>query len=153
MTATYTNDPENRPIDEVRMLIDDRDCIPETDALLTDEEITYFINKNSHVNYAAAAACDTIVAKYAGEEQSKQVGDLKVSYVAGGRSSGYMERAKNLRAAVARRGRGKPYAGGISETDKDRIDADTDLVPLVFSVGMDDSEYTGQNVDRGVMDY
>ena len=44
MTATYTNDPTNRPIDRVRLEIDDRDTIPETDALLTDEEIQEQLN-------------------------------------------------------------------------------------------------------------
>ena len=153
MTATYTNDPANRPIDEIRFLIRDTDTIPETDALLSDQEILYLLGTHNHVYLAAAAACDTIVAKYAGDVESKQVGDLRISYGSGGQSIDYANLAKTLRTQAAKRSAGKIYAGGISETDKRRIEADPDLVPLVFSVGMDDSEYTGQNVDRGVMDY
>ena len=39
MTATYTNQPGTRNIDTVRAEIDYKDCIPETDAQLSDEEI------------------------------------------------------------------------------------------------------------------
>ena len=46
MTATYSNDPAGRQIDEMRFLIDDKDT---DNALLSDEEISYLIGSYRHL--------------------------------------------------------------------------------------------------------
>jgi len=151
MTATYTNQPGTRPIDTVRFEIDDKDCIPETDALLSDEEIQYLIDTHSHVLFAAAAACDAIATKYADSQTSKMVGDLQVNY--GSKAAEYTSKAKTLRARAARKAGSSIYAGGISKGDKDTMKADTDRVQPSFTIGGMDHDGTNTDVDRGVIDY
>ena len=148
MTATYTNDPSGRTIDQIRYLIDDKDCIPETDALLSDEEIQYEIDSNSSAYFAAASAAESIAAKYASDPKSKTVDDFTLSYGDTGRSKTFGDLARRLRA----RGATKvvPYAGGLSKADKATMVADTDRVQPVFTIGMDD--HTG-SVDSVTTDF
>ncbi len=135
MTATYTNNPTNRPIDRVRLEIDDRDTIPETDALLTDEEIQYYIDSHNHILLAAAAAADQLGARFAGDPKSKKVGPLEIDF-GGGRSAEFKGVAKRLRAQAAKRS--GPFAGGLSKAKKVTGRADTDKVQPVFTIGQDD---------------
>ena len=151
MTATYTNQPGTRNIDTVRFEIDDRDCTPETDAVLTDEEIQYLIDSNHHILLAAAAAADAVAAKYAADVETKQVGDLRISYGSGGNAASYESLASTLRARAARKA--VPYVGGMSHAEKTTVKKDTDRVLLEVEVGMDDNETAGTATDRGVMDY
>jgi len=141
MTASYTNDPTNRPIDRVRLEIDDRDTIPETDALLSDQEIQYYIDSHPHILLAAAAAADQLGAKFADDPKSKKVGDLEIDYGSEGRSATFKATAAKLRAQVARSGAGI-FAGGLSKAEKVTGRADTDKVQSVFQVGQDDNTGT-----------
>jgi hypothetical protein len=150
MTATYTNNPAGRPIDTVRYEIDDKDCIPETDAVLSDEEIQYLIDSNNHVLFAAADAAEAIGAKYASDPSSKDVGDFKLSYPGDGRSGTYAGLAKRLRARAAKKAGSSLYAGGISKTDKAAMETDSNRVQPVFKIGMDDNETSST---PAVMDY
>jgi hypothetical protein len=139
MSATYTNDPTNRPIDAVRFYVNDKDCIPETDAALSDEEIQFLLNTNSSTLFAAADAANAIGAKYADDPESKDVGDFKLSYADGGRSTTYGGLAKSLRLKAAKRVGGKIYAGGISHADKRAAESDPDRVQPSITIGMDDN--------------
>ena len=151
MSATYTNQPGIRDIDTVRFEIDDKDCIPETDAALSDEEIQYLIDTNSHILLAAAAAADAVSGLYADGVSKKSVGDLSIDYANGGQSQQYASLAKQLRRRAARKASG--YAGGISVADKDAMRDETDRVQPVFEMGMHDSPGTSLVGDRGVIDY
>ena len=68
MTFTYTNDPQNSPVDEVRFLLGDTDS---NEPLLADEEISYALNKFQTVygssEYAASVLAENIAARYARE--------------------------------------------------------------------------------------
>ena len=143
MTATYTNQPGTRDIDTVRFEVDDKDCTPETDAALSDEEIQYLIDSNNHILLASAAAADTIAAKYSDAATSKKVGDLSISYGGGGDGGGiaatYQLLAKALRLRAVRTAGGKIYGGGLSKSEKTTVLADTDRVQHEFTVGMDDA--------------
>ncbi len=138
MTATYTNDPANRPIDRVRLEIDDRDVTTATDALLTDEEIQYFIDTHSNVLLAAAAAADQLAAKFAGDPKKKKVGPLEIDYGDEGRSAVFKAVAKRLRGQVARRS-SNLFAGGLSKSKKIAERATPDKVQPPFTVGQDDN--------------
>ena len=139
MTATYTNNPSGRQIDAVRFYVDDKDCIPETDAALSDEEIQYLIDGNNHILLAAAAAAEAIGAKYSSDPQSKTVDDFTINY-GSGRQEMYGALAKRLRRMAAVGAGAKIYAGGLSKNDKDAATDDTDRVLPSFSVNMDDHE-------------
>jgi len=149
VTNTYTNQPGVRTVDTVRFLIDDRDCSTDSSAKLSDEEIEYLVDSNSHVLLAAAAAADAIAASYAADPTDKQVGDLRVSY-GGGQPGSYQALAKQLRRQAARKASVGMYAGGISVSDKDTAAGDTDRVQPVFARGMND--HTG-GVDERLIDY
>ncbi len=151
MTATYTNSPGTRNIDAVRLLIYDRDTIPETDALLQDEEIQFFIDGQSNIRLAAAEAAEAIGAKFAGSESSKKVGDLWLDF-GGGRTMTYGQLATQLRLQAARRA--APFAGGLTKSGKSAVAKDTDRVHTVFRRGMDDHERTGAvENERGILEF
>ncbi len=140
MSASYTNDPTNRPIDRVRLEIDDRDTTVEADALLTDEEIQYYIDSHSHILLAAAAAADQLSAKFAGDPKKKKVGDLEIDYGLEGRSLTYKLVAMRLRGQVARRGGANLFAGGLSKAKKRTERAKADKVQPSFTIGQDDNK-------------
>ena len=136
MTATYTNDPANRPIDRVRFEVSDTATAT---AKLSDEEILMLIGDNNHVLYAAAAAAEAIGGQSASGLESKSVGDFTLSFPSGDLGS-YSALASALRLRAAKKAGGSLYAGGLSKTDKAAMEADTDRVQPVFSIGMDDNE-------------
>ena len=140
MTATYTNDPANNQIDRVRLEIDDRDVTTETDALLTDEEIRYYIDTHSNILLAAAAAAEQLSAKFAGDPKTKKVGDLEIDYGSEGRAATFKAVAARLRAQVARRGGANLFAGGLSQAKKRTEKAKTDKVQPSFTIGQDDNK-------------
>ena len=73
MAATYdltTN------VGKVRLIIGDTDVTPASDAVFTDEELTYFLTANSNnLNLASAAALGAWMAKYAAAPDSEHIGD------------------------------------------------------------------------------
>ena len=140
MTATYTNDPANNQIDRVRLEIDDRDVTTETDALLTDEEIQYYIDTHSNILLAAAAAAEQLSAKFAGDPKKKKVGPLEIDYGLEGRAATFKAVAARLRAQVARRGGANLFAGGLSQAKKRTEKALTDKVQPSFTIGQDDNK-------------
>lgn len=140
MTATYTNDPQNRTIDRVRLEIDDRDVTTEADALLTDEEIQYYLDTHTNVLLAAAAAAEQLAVKFAGDPKSEKVGDLVIDYGAEGRSATFKAVAKRLRAQVSRRGGANMFAGGLSAAKKRTEKALADKVQPSFAIGQDDNK-------------
>jgi len=148
MTATYTNQPGVRDIDTVRFEINDKDCTPETDAKLSDEEIQYLLDTNSSPLYAAAAACDGLAAQWAAAPTSKIVGDLQLSY---GSVANLTSLGKRLRSRAARRVTGI-YAGGLTKTDKDTMETDRDRVQVTMPAGRDDHQ-ANRHSEEGMIDY
>lgn len=126
MTTTYT-DPSASDKDAVRFLIGDTDV---TDAALTDEEIAYALAQNPNI-YAAAAICARAIAgKYATEVDTK-FESVSVNYSQ--KAKAYYELAKRLeRQAKTQGGLGIPLAGGISITERDSVNEDSDRIPPSF---------------------
>ena len=147
MTATYTNQPGVRDVDTVRLMVYDRNTTTATSAKLSDEEIQYFIDANTHINLAAAEAALAIAARHAGEGTSKRVGDLMVEGV----GISYRTLSEDLRKLPSRTA--SAYAGGLSIADADAVAKDTDRPAPDFERGMHDHEKAGQTADRGVIDY
>lgn len=154
MTATYTNQPGTVDVDTVRFEISDTDCVPESNAKLSDEEIEYLIDSNHHLLLASAAAADAIGAKYAGDPASKIVGDLQVNFGTSGRRGTYAELSRSLRLRAARKAASGIYAGGLSQAEKDSEARKPDLVQPSFGIGRDDSDRYGVGgEERGLVDY
>lgn len=127
MTATFTNNPSGSNRDLVRILIQD------TTGRLSDETINYFLTSEPSVWYAAAICAETL-AGLMGGSGSLTVGDLSsVSWLSAPqlRSLAKSFRVRGSLAAV-------PFAGGISQSDKNTETANTDRVSPSFTVGMHD---------------
>ncbi len=134
MSWSYSGDPSSSDKDAVRFLIGDTDT---NNQLLQDEEINYLLTTQGSVYAAAAEAAMSIAAKFA-RLADQTVGDLRISY------SQRAEAYKALADSLSRRGDLKfvePYAGGISKSDKESVELDTDRVEPAFERGQFDFEH------------
>lgn len=102
MTFTYGGDPSNSTLEEIRFLIGDTDS---TDALLSDEEITYIITQAPNTYFAAAMAADMVVSKY-GKYVQRSVGSLSINL--GDRATNYEKLSKRLRRIGIKKGNASP---------------------------------------------
>lgn len=130
MTWSYSGDPASTSKDTVRFYVQDT---VSADQQVSDEEITFLLtDENEDVLRAAARTAEAISAKYA-RQVDKTVGGLQLS--AGRRQQKYADLAKQLwtRANAVGAGIPSPYAGGISQSDKDEQEADTDRVEPAFT--------------------
>jgi len=130
MSWTYSGDPTTSAVDEVRFLIGDNQA--GANPTLANEEITYNVGiaaggaaPPSQGNFLAAAFCaEALMAKYAKFVDSKRVGDLSESF------TNRMSRLQTLATSLRRRGTlaSVPmYVGGITLSDKENDDTDSDL--------------------------
>jgi hypothetical protein len=130
MSWSYSGNPSSTPLDEVRFLTSDTDQTkPWT---LQDEEIQYAITLYSGAspqigdNLLAAAVCaETALGKLRGIPGRKKVGDLERDYSATFKF--YQDLATTLRNRANLKGV-RIYAGGISRSEKQANDSDTDRV-------------------------
>lgn len=116
--------------DYVRLRIGDTSS---GDQLLQDEHITGAISEWVNRDLAAAACAEMVGAYYA-RKVDKTAGKLSISMSQA--SEHYFGLAKRLRMEVALGA--KPYAGGISVSDKESEESDSDRVAPAFSVGIFD---------------
>ena len=114
--------------DQVRFLIQDTNS---SRPLVTDEEIAWLISTEANVYMAAAMICEGLVAK-AGNVKTRWIGDLRVTLDSG--------MYRGLAASLRSRGMSHqlPFAGGISVSDKESQQQDSDAVqPRVFKTELD----------------
>jgi hypothetical protein len=123
---SYSGDPDAGSLDAVRFHVGDTD---ETCPLLGDREIRYLIAKHGSAAKAAVYACRRISAIYA-READKQAGDLAKK--SSQKSKRYAELAEELRADLAFSDIA-PYSGGMSESDMEAMEADSDAVRPAFT--------------------
>lgn len=122
MSWNYSFNPENSAKDEVRFLIGDTNI---KDQLLQDEEIQYLLKK--HNNYplnAAIRACEAVISKFS-RLADETVGSVSKSFSQ--KAQSYFKTMEMLRTRVALEG-ARPYAGGISVSDKQTNTQNEDLV-------------------------
>ncbi len=136
MTWTYnfTQLAAGAQLPQVRFLIGD--TLP-SDQLLQDEEIDYALSARGNV-YAAAADCCRSIASTFSRQSDMADGDLRISRSQ--KAKAYMERALNLDAQFAINGGAQPWAGGISVTQKQTAEQDSDRVTPQFNLGMEDNQ-------------
>jgi hypothetical protein len=135
---TYSGDPANSSLDEVRFLIQDTDPgLP----LLTDEEIGFllarWLNKYDSVTYVAAVAAAAISRKFAGIVSVSADG---VSVNTADLAQKYRDMAVQLRAEYV-----SSQIGG--EVDISNImvgqTPDFSIKPLSFGIGLHDNPEAG----------
>jgi hypothetical protein len=131
---TYSGDPTNSEVDQVRFLIGD---IGPTDWLLSDDEIRFLLTLDDDPVIVAAMAAEGIGSRYAGKG-SKTVGDLSIDFTQ--KAKGYYDLAAALRdrANSAQTNPPMAYAGGWNLLDKESHAEDGSQY---FKVGMHDSEF------------
>lgn len=118
MTWSYSGDPGDSALDEIRFLIQDTDT---TDQLLSNEEITYLYGAYGDAYSAAVAAVGVLIAKASKvAEESKTVGDLSLSVKSGARLAQWQALMESLKAERFRRYPAAPVvnANALLPTDE-----------------------------------
>lgn len=131
MAWTYSGDPSSSDRDQVRFIIQDTDS---DDQLLQDEELDYLLTEEGNVTSASIRAAEILMAKFS-RMCDEKVGQVSVSY------SQKAEQYKRLVDQLKRRAAIKnvtPFAGGISESQKETEERDSDRVNPSFTMEMDD---------------
>lgn len=114
---------------QIRFLVRDTNVAKK---LFYDEEIDWTYTVEANVFCAAAALCESL-AVASGNIGKKKVGELSIEYS----PKMYRDLAGQLRARGA--GHQVPYAGGISISDKEARQANTDWVPAAIPRGLDNN--------------
>lgn len=134
MTWTYSlSQLSTSQLPQVRFLIGDTLV---SDQLLQDEEINYAIGARGNIYGAAADCCRSIAATFSRQVDSA-VGDLRASFSQ--KAKAYLDRALNLDAQFALNGGALPFSGGMTWTDIEAAEADTERVPPQFNIGQQDN--------------
>jgi len=154
MAWTYSGDPDNSARDAIRFLTGDTDT---TDQLLSDEEIAW-TNKeatgsatSTDALYDAAYRCCLTIASKLAREADKTIGDLSVKMSQ--RAAAYREQAVVLQGLASREGGTPvPYAGGITISDKDIDQENSDIYRGWFASGQFENVRDGgqSNDIRGI---
>ena len=134
---TYTGNLATSNKDVVRFLCGDVD---DGDPQVSDEEIAFALTDEGNVYAAAAVICEHLSARWA-REASRSINagaGLSTSINLSERSKAYAQKAKDLRVRASTSA-GMVYAGGISQSDKEANQDDTNLVPPAFFKGMFDN--------------
>jgi hypothetical protein len=126
MSWNYSFNPESSAKDEVRFLVGDTNS---KQPLLQDEEITYLLNKyNNYPLNASVRACEMIIAKFS-RMADETVGSVSKSFSQ--MATAYFKTMEMLRTRIGLEG-ARPYAGGISKSDKQINRQNEDLVEPDF---------------------
>lgn len=120
--------------DQVRRLIGD---VLTNDQQIYDEEIVFALTQKPSIYGAGADCCRYIAAQYSRKADLVQ-GELKTNYSR--LATAYEERAVTLDRYNLIRGAGVPYAGAMSQADKQSQVNNPDRVPPQFNLGMDDNQ-------------
>jgi len=147
MTWTYSGDPATNARDAVRFLTGDTDT---NDQLVNDEEIAWTNNQVTGSDTATTALYEVsyrvmvaIASKFS-RLADQAVGDLKVDMFQ--KATNAREQAKLLYAQASREGNTPtPYAGGISVSDKEIDEDNSDIVQPYFSRGQWTNSRGGAN--------
>lgn len=137
MTWTYSGNPSATAKDAIRFLIGDTDT---NDQLLSDEEIAWVNTEASGTStstsdlYDAAYRCCVTIASKLARQADKSIGDLSVKLSQ--KADGYLKQADALKQLSMRSsGVPVPYAGGITISDKDIDEDNSDINRQWFATG------------------
>ena len=103
---------------------------------LTDEEVNFWIDNSAGTMFAAAHCAETLAAEYA-RRVDKSIGPAQLSVSQ--RQKHYHDLAAGLWAKAPSFIAIEPYVGGISVSDKETIEDDSDRVTPSFVIGWDDN--------------
>lgn len=124
----YTNNPFNNPVDRIRLMVGDISTSTSGE-FLDDVQYLYLLSVAPNQYSAAALTCTVLAAKNGGNAITKKVGDL--SYTKGD-ASYYNALKTQFTIMSALQPSGAPYAGGITISDKQNVEADANRVQPFF---------------------
>lgn len=130
---TYSGNPAHSQRDEVRFLLSD---VSTSTGHLQDEEIDFLLTKYPSPVLAAAHGANTIAAKYATYPESKTVDGLTISY--GDMTKRWRDFSASLESEAGKTATLGIYAGGISRSDKEHQETDSDWDKPFAKIGMHD---------------
>ena len=147
MTWTYGGDPSASALAAIRFLTGDTDT---NDQLINDEEIAWTNNQVTGSDTATTALYEVsyrvmvaIASKFR-RLADQSVGDLKVDMFQ--KATNAREQAALLKQQALREGNTPtPYAGGISVSDKEIDEENSDIVQPYFSRGQWTNSRGGAN--------
>ena len=147
MTWTYGGDPSASALAAIRFLTGDTDT---NDQLINDEEIAWTNNQVTGSDTATTALYEVsyrvmvaIASKFS-RLADQSVGDLKVDMFQ--KATNDREQAALLKQQALREGNTPtPYAGGISVSDKEIDEDNSDIVQPYFSRGQWTNSRGGAN--------
>lgn len=147
----FTYDPTllaTMPFMQVRLLIGDTDP---NEQLMQDEEIIWELsNESNNIFRAAWRLAENIAAEFS-RMADTAIGMRSLQLHASQKSAQYTSLSRRLRLRAAVRGVGI-YAGGISVSDKEANDLNTDREPPFFSRELQDFPGTGTDFDSELED-
>lgn len=135
MSFSYSGDPSSSVLDAIRFEIQDTNAAA---PLLDDGEIKYAIREGApstplsqgEVFAAAARCCEALARRFAAQADT-QFGSIKTTYSK--QAEVYAERAIELRKRA--QGSHAPFAGGLSVSEKESRESETDRVASRFKIG------------------
>lgn len=130
---TYSGNPAHSPRDQVRFLLAD---VSTSTAHLQDEEIDFLLSQYPSPIVAASHGASIVAARYASYPEAKTVDGLTISY--GDMTKRWNSLAASLSNEAGRTAAMSIYAGGISRSDKEQQEADSDWEKPFASLGMHD---------------
>lgn len=147
MVWSYSGNPADSAVDAVRFLTGDTDT---NDQLLDNEEIAWTNNQVTGSDTATTALyevsyrCMVAIASKFSRLADQSVGDLKVDMFQ--KATNAREQAALLKQQALREGSTPvPYAGGISVSDKQIDQENSDIVQPYFSRGQWTNSRGGAN--------
>jgi ABC-type Na+ transport system ATPase subunit NatA len=142
----YTAKPSVRNIDKVRLLIGDTDS---NDQLLTDDEVSWFLEVHGTINRSASEAARAIAAKFA-RLMNRSIGGLSADFSAKYRQ--YIELADNL-LQREETSPVSPYLSGYKISEKKSVEDDIDREPTFSRKGIMDNNRAYPADNEGWTDY
>lgn len=130
--TSYSPDDLSSSRNQVRLLIQDTSS---TGALFSDTEVDFFVDNTPDVRSAARMAASSLKARYS-SQVSKTVGKLRIQL--SDKAKFYGELADEFKDLAKSGGSLQVFSGGISVSDKNTQDADTDRTDYDFKRGQFD---------------
>ena len=146
MSATY-NSALATTTDQIRFLVQDTDVA--NSPFFQDAEIAWVYAEEGNIYFAAALLCGRLSAHFAQKADKKSIDGFDVTYTKQADHYSLLQKelqAKGEKGKNISIGSISAFAGGISISDKDAREADTDRVQSSFKTKMDDNY--SSNIDN-----
>jgi hypothetical protein len=125
VSFTYSSSSISTDLAKVRLTIGDTD---RDQALLSDEEINYYLARKASVTLAAIDCVKAILAKMARDVDRNNLG---MSATRSQKTQHYRDLLKDLQAESMTVG--EVFVGGVSEAERESIEEDEDFEPGTIS--------------------